>query len=59
MKASTALLLAAGVCEVVGQSHHGSGDEKQVPLREQEFVQDSGEELKRRWSFEIEELLRD
>ena len=51
MRATPALLLAAGICgTVVGQSHHGEG---QVPLHEQEFLQDSSEELERKWSFEV------
>jgi agmatinase len=46
------LLLAAGICGfVVGHSHHDG--EKQVPLHEQEFVQDSEEELERKWNFEV------
>jgi hypothetical protein len=54
----TALLLAAGICGVVGHTHHGeTGEAKQVPLHEQEFVQDTPEELERKWSFEVSLLL--
>jgi hypothetical protein len=53
MKLTSTLLLAAGICGVVGHSGHGEEGESQVPLHEQEFVQDSFEELERKWSFEV------
>jgi len=38
---------------VVAHGHHGhEHEEKQVPLHEQEFVQDTLEELERKWTFE-------
>jgi agmatinase len=43
-----------GGCRVVVGHQHGSGNgEKQVPLHEQEYVQDPVEELERKWSFEV------
>ncbi|TVY90785.1 Guanidinobutyrase, partial [Lachnellula willkommii] len=52
LKAALGLGLGLGwaVCGVVAHQH---GDEAQVPLHEQEFVQDSAEELERKWSFEV------
>lgn len=41
------------VCGVVAHQHQHGGEEAQVPLHEQEFVQDSAEELERKWSFEV------
>lgn len=44
-------VLSTGVAAHGHHSHdHG---EKQVPLHEQEFVQDSLEELERKWAFEV------
>ena len=44
-------------CEVVAghQSHGHVG--KQIPLHEQEYVQDPIEELERKWSFEVSSVL--
>lgn len=57
MKVSfSTLLLMAGICGVV--VGHGIHEEKQVPLHEQEFVQDSEEELERKWSFEVSCVFR-
>jgi hypothetical protein len=42
------LLVGCGV--VVGHQHQ---EGKQVPLHEQEYVQDPVEELERKWSFEV------
>ena len=52
MRLETTLLLA-GICGVVvgHEALHGEG--KQIPLYEQEFVQDSPEKLERKWSFEV------
>ena len=55
---STSLVLAVVlVCGVVeghehGPGHHHAG-EAEVPLHEQPFVQDSAEELERKWGFEV------
>ena len=59
---SAARVLAA--CVVVGLvnghghgHHHGAdGEEGEVPLHERAFVQDSVEELERKWSFEVCDL---
>jgi len=48
-----AALGLGAVCGVVAHQHQHPGDEAQVPLHEQEFVQDSAEELERKWSFEV------
>ena len=50
-----ALLGLGAVCGVVVEAHQHQhhGDEAHVPLHEQEFVQDSAEELERKWSFEV------
>jgi agmatinase len=51
----TCLGLLVGCGVVVGQ-HYGGGNrngETQVPLHEQEFVQDPAEELERKWGFEV------
>lgn len=50
-------LAVALLCGVVeghehGPGHHHAG-EADVPLHEQPFVQDSAEELERKWSFEV------
>jgi len=45
-----ALIVGCGV--VTGHQSHGYG-EKQIPLHEQEYVQDPVEELERKWSFEV------
>jgi len=53
---SLQVLLGLGaVCGVVveGHQHQHHGDEAQVPLHEQEYVQDSAEELERKWGFEV------
>lgn len=44
------LIVGCGV--VAGHQKHGHG-RKQIPLHEQEYVQDSVEELERKWSFEV------
>jgi hypothetical protein len=48
-------LLGLAVCGVIveGHQHQHHGDEAQAPLHEQEYVQDSAEELERKWSFEV------
>lgn len=56
MKFEKFLLATAGICGVVGVHGHESGhhhDEKEIPLHEQEYIQDSAEELERKWSFEV------
>jgi hypothetical protein len=55
---SSSLVLAVVlVCRVVEGHEHGPGhhhaEEAEVPLHEQPFVQDSAEELERKWSFEV------
>jgi hypothetical protein len=47
------LLGLGAVCGVVEGHQHHHGEEAQVPLHEQEFVQDSADELERKWSFEV------
>jgi len=42
---------------VAGHQDHKHG-EKQIPLHEQEYVQDPVEELERKWSFEVSPWLR-
>jgi agmatinase len=50
----SSLAVFLGFCGVVvGHSHHHQDGGKQVPLHEQEFVQDGPEELERKWSFEV------
>jgi len=46
----TSILALCGV--VAGHAHHEHG-EREVPLHKREFVQDSAEELERKWSFEV------
>jgi hypothetical protein len=48
---STVLLLTLRICGVVVVAGHSG---LQVPLHEQDFVQDSLEGLERKWSFEVE-----
>lgn len=48
-----ALLGLGAVCGVVEGHQHHHGEEAQVPLHEQEFVQDTADELERKWSFEV------
>jgi hypothetical protein len=45
-----ALIVGCGF--VTGHQDHGHGG-KQIPLHEQEYVQDPVEELERKWSFEV------
>jgi hypothetical protein len=48
------LLLACRTGSVLG--HGGNEDERseiEIPLHEREWVQDSAEELERKWSFEV------
>ncbi|KAE8454137.1 hypothetical protein EG329_005061 [Mollisiaceae sp. DMI_Dod_QoI] len=55
MKLERFLLVAAGFGGVVGVHGHEHGhhhDEKEIPLHEQEYIQDSPEELERKWAFE-------
>ena len=49
-----ALIVGCGV--VTGHQSHGHGG-KQIPLHEQEYVQDPVEELERKWSFEVSSVL--
>ena len=52
----TALVLLMAGYGVAGHQHghHGSADGgKHVPLHEREYIQDSVEELERKWSFEV------
>jgi hypothetical protein len=49
-----ALIVGRGV--VTGHQNHGHGG-KQIPLHEQEYVQDPVEELERKWSFEVSSIL--
>jgi hypothetical protein len=49
-----ALIVGCGV--VTGHQNHGHGG-KQIPLHEQEYVQDPVEELERKWSFEVSSIL--
>ena len=48
-------LALLGCSVVAGHQHleHEADREKQVPLHEQEYFQDSPEELERKWSFEV------
>ena len=48
------LVLAICGSGVAGNAHeHGHQHEEQIPLHEKEYVQDSPEELERKWSFEV------
>jgi len=49
-----ALIVGCGV--VTGHQSHGHGG-KQIPLHEQEYVQDPVEELEKKWSFEVSSIL--
>lgn len=49
-------VLGAGLVGVSGHAHAADG-EQEVPLHERPFVQDSVEELERKWSFEVRSLL--
>jgi hypothetical protein len=49
-----ALIVGCGV--VAGHQNHAHGG-KQIPLHEQEYVQDPVEELERKWSFEVSSIL--
>jgi agmatinase len=49
--------LMVGYGVVAGHQDHKHG-EKQIPLHEQEYVQDPVEELERKWSFEVSPWLR-
>lgn len=55
MKLLTRTICALAVCEFVAGHNHGHehGHEKEVPLHEREWIQDSKEELERKWSFEV------
>jgi hypothetical protein len=56
---SAALVLGAlivGCGFVTGHQDHGHGG-KQIPLHEQEYVQDPVEELERKWRFEVSSIL--
>lgn len=56
MKFEKLLLATAGICGVVGVHGHEHGhhhDEKEIPLHEQEYIQDNPEELERKWGFEV------
>ncbi|CZR66872.1 related to agmatinase [Phialocephala subalpina] len=49
------LLATAGICGVVGVHGHEHGHhhhEKEIPLHEQEYIQDNPDELERKWGFE-------
>lgn len=47
-------LAIAGLCGVaLAHDHHQHITEPEVPLHEREFVQDSEEELARKWGFEV------
>ncbi|KAH8589325.1 arginase family-domain-containing protein [Bisporella sp. PMI_857] len=47
------LTLVVALCKVVvGHAGPDHGEGKELPLHEREFVQDSAEELQRKWSFE-------
>jgi hypothetical protein len=52
---SAALLLGFLIvgCGVVAGHQDHLHREKQIPLHEQEYVQDTAEELERKWSFEV------
>ncbi len=59
MKLERFLLVAAGFGGIVGVHGHEHGhhhDEKEIPLHEQEYIQDSPEELERKWAFEVRGL---
>lgn len=48
----------AGLCGVISlaSAHdylHKHVEHSEIPLHEQDFVQDSTEELERKWSFEV------
>jgi len=55
MKVQLTSILA--LCRVVaGHAGHHHGHEEELPLHERPFVQDSAEELERKWSFEVKEF---
>jgi hypothetical protein len=48
------LMVGCGVVAGHQHGHHGGADGgKHVPLHEREYIQDSVEELERKWSFEV------
>lgn len=50
------LVLCGVIGVVVGHEHHGHDHdhaEKEIPLHEQEYIQDNTEELERKWGFEV------
>jgi hypothetical protein len=48
------LMVGCGVVAGHQRGHHGGADGgKHVPLHEREYIQDSVEELERKWSFEV------
>jgi hypothetical protein len=56
MKTPSVIWVAAliGAAKVAGHAgHHGHGEDRQVPLHERKWEQDSEEELQRKWSFEV------
>lgn len=46
-------LIGGVISGVTAHSHHAEDGEKEVPLHEREYSQDSPEELERKWSFEV------
>lgn len=48
------VLIGGVISGVTAHSHHDV--EKEVPLHEREYSQDSPEELERKWSFEVSQL---
>lgn len=53
MRASQLSLLALFCGAVVGHGSHGQEPVGEVPLHEQAFVQDTPEELEKKWGFEV------
>jgi hypothetical protein len=56
MRISLLSVLVLTICGsgVAGNAHeHGHHHEEQIPLHEREYVQDSPEELERKWTFEV------
>lgn len=47
------VLMGGLISGVTAHSHHNHDGEKEVPLHEREYSQDSPEELERKWSFEV------
>jgi hypothetical protein len=57
MKFSSSVLLVGRVISGVSAHSHHHEAEAQKPLHEKDYVQDSVEELERKWNFQVSELL--